>query len=77
MKLYNEVTHLNGLHIFKGLIKLGCIWRGDIISNKWSEELFLGEDYMTGHWDDVVEYLSAYTENVDYKWSKDGTVFIA
>ena len=37
---------IEGLELFKRLIKDGCEWRGDILSKKWSEELYIPQDHM-------------------------------
>lgn len=65
-------TQLNGLYLFRSLMKDGCEWQGDIISNKWSEQLF----YSITIEAKVKETLAAYNEGNDYKLI-DGAVYIA
>lgn len=63
---------LNGLHLFKSLIKDGCEWHGDIFSPKWSEVLYLP----SGKLDNVDRTLAMYEEGVDYK-RDDMSIWIA
>ena len=56
-------TELDGLHLFKSLIKDGCEWQGDVFSRKWSECLYVRE----GSEDAVERTLAAYQEGVDYR----------
>jgi len=35
-----------GLYLFKSLVKDGCEWHGDVISRKWSEQLYIPEGCM-------------------------------
>jgi hypothetical protein len=55
---------LNGLHLFKSLVKDKCEWQGDVFSRKWSECLFLLEETRR---EDVKRTLASYSEGVDYK----------
>lgn len=58
---------VQGLHIFKSLIKDGCRWDGDVCSNKWSECLyFTGEQYAA-----VARTLYAYESGVHFKLEGD------
>lgn len=59
-----EQTELNGLWLFKSLVKDGCQWQGDVVSRKWSEMLVVPDgDVMQK----VKETVKGYTEGVDYK----------
>lgn len=66
-----EQRELEGLHLFKALIKDGCVWRGDVLSSKWSECLYFDDSIR----DAVMETLWASDEGVDYKL-EDGAVWI-
>ena len=65
-------SQLNGLYLFRSLIKDGCEWHGDIISNKWSECLFYSANIEYS----VKQTLAAYTENEDYRL-ENGAIYIA
>jgi hypothetical protein len=62
---------MNGLYLFKALMKVGAQWHGDVIRKQWSECL-----YVT----DVPEHqlkleLEFYEEGKDYKLS-NGRIWI-
>ena len=42
---------IDSLHLFKSLIKDGCLWQGDIMSRKFSECLYVPEglDHQVEH----------------------------
>lgn len=63
---------LNGLYLFKSLIKDGCEWHGDVHSQKWSEMLIVP----AGLEHQVDLTLSCYEEGVDYRKQLD-TIWIA
>lgn len=65
-----QPTQLNGLYLFKALIKSGCEWHGDVISKKWSEALFIPEGV------NVERDLEPYTEGVEYM-VEDRCIWIA
>ncbi len=58
----NDQLIMNGLYLFKSLIKDGCEWRGDVCSKKWSERVFIpaGLEHQVeltlGAFEDGVEY---------------------
>lgn len=54
---------IRSLELFKSMIKTGCQWHGDTFSKKWSEVLYFEDNIR----DDVLYWLSSYTEGVDYK----------
>jgi hypothetical protein len=56
---------LDGLHLFKSLIKDGCKWEGDVMSNSWSECLIVPDDEFVEQ--RVQDTLEAYEEGVDYQ----------
>lgn len=62
-------TTINGLQLFKSLIKDGCEWHGDVLSRKWSEQLFIPKD---GVEEAARRTLESYTEGSDYKWDESG-----
>ena len=37
------MDELDSLRLFKRLIKDGCVWHGDVLSRKWSEQLFFND----------------------------------
>jgi hypothetical protein len=55
---------LNGLYLFKSLIKDGCEWRGDVWSSKWSDCLYMTQGDSRRK---VLLTLANYTEGKDYK----------
>lgn len=57
-----EQRTLNGLYLFKELIKSGCEWQGDIINRKWSEALYIPEGTMG----QVMEMVGPYKHTEDY-----------
>lgn len=59
-----EKRRKNGLELFKSLIKDGCRWEGDVISNKWSELLYFDEANKRR----VMSTLNFYEEGKDWKW---------
>lgn len=71
MKLEHE-RELNGLYLFKSLIKDGCKWQGDIMSKNWSESLYIP----VGLEEQVELTLSIYDEGKDYKRDSDSTILI-
>ena len=56
-------TRLNGHELFRSLIKDGCVWQGDVLSQKWSECLYFDE----GNRDQVLTTLMHYREGVDFR----------
>jgi hypothetical protein len=68
-------AEINGLYLFKSLIKDGCEWHGDVCSKKWSECLIIPTRYSTQYGDvidatildSVQQTLSAYVEGQDFK----------
>lgn len=66
----DEKKQLEGLYLFKSLIKDGCEWHGDICSKHWSECLFIPQGLMH----QVELTLSAYSQEV-YK-KEDNSVWI-
>ena len=56
-------AQIEGLFLFKSLIKDGCTWQGDIDSRKWSECLYFVEGLR--HQVDLT--LESYDEGVEYK----------
>ena len=54
---------IDSLHLFKSLIKDGCEWHGDVLSRKWSENLFFSEQNK----DQVMRTLEGFKEGEDYK----------
>ena len=60
-------NYVDGLYLFKALIKDGCKWQGDVQSKQWAECLYIPE----GLEHQVVETLSPYEEGRDYK--REGT----
>ena len=66
----------NGMHLFISLVKDGCEWQGDVMSNKWSECLFFdpSDTYIAER---VKRTLSAYTNGDDYRWEGDNAIWIA
>ena len=63
---------INGLHLFKSLIKDGCEWDGDILSTKWSECLTAPNDDVLAK---VKQTLEGYEDGLDYLL-KDNAVYI-
>lgn len=55
---------INGLELFRSLIKDGCEWQGDVCSNKWSECLYLINEHAR---DAVKRTLRAYNEGTDFE----------
>lgn len=74
MAASGEVTvkgvYLDGLYLFKSLIKDGCEWHGDVVG-PWSECLY----YPEGLKHQVDATLAAYQEGVNYK-REPGCVWI-
>ena len=71
----------NGMHLFISLVKDGCKWRGDVLSNKWSECLFIPLG-VGGEIDAYIRIrveltLSAYKEGNDYRREGDYAIWIA
>lgn len=62
---------MDGLYLFKSLIKTGCEWQGDIFSQKWAECLFYTKDQE----ERVLRDLEGYEEGVHYRL-KDGAIYI-
>ena len=60
---------VQGLHLFKSLVKDGCTWQGDVLSRKWSECLY----YTAEQWDAVNRTLLPYEAGVHYKLEGDHT----
>lgn len=60
---------VQGLHLFKSLIKDGCRWDGDVCSQMWSECLYYtGEQYEA-----VARALYPYEAGVHFKLEGDET----
>ena len=68
MLMQDDERTTQGLYLFKALIKDGCQWHGDLLSTKWSEQLYVPADVQEA----VDETLKAYTEDVDYKMGLHG-----
>lgn len=62
----SELT-VQGLHLFKSLIKDGCEWQGDVCSSKWSECLY----YTADKWPAVSRTLIAYEVGVHFQVEGD------
>ena len=62
---------LNGLSLFKALIKVGCEWRGDISHPLFTERLHFSETNAEA----VAEVLKLFEEDRDYK-IEDNSVWI-
>jgi hypothetical protein len=54
---------INGLQLFKSLIKDGCEWHGDVMSRKWAEMLYIPNDVVMAR---VLITLAAYGDT-DYR----------
>ena len=75
----------NGMYLFISLVKDGCEWQGDVMSNKWSECLFVPQmtDSQLNQYSDptildrVERTLSAYTEGDDFRREGDNAIWIA
>jgi hypothetical protein len=59
-------TELNGLLLFKELIKDGCKWDGELFTRKYSEALRYDLDIE----ERVLKTLSHFTEGTDYRIEK-------
>lgn len=70
MQTASKLT-VDGLHLFKSLIKDGCTWHGDVCSNKWSECLYFEDKNKEA----VEQTLYAYESGVHFKL-EDGCVWI-
>ncbi len=73
MAMNNEQS----LELFKRLVKDGCTWQGDIMSRKWSEELFYSDPHTRNSMDTT---LAGYVEGEDYKLEGDagcGSIWIS
>lgn len=66
-----------GLQLFKRLIKDGCRWRGDIVSKKWSEVVFVPplKEHPAVH-EHILVTLAAYEEGVHYEWLNKNEICI-
>lgn len=58
MPIMNNRT-VNGLYLFKSLVKSGAVWEGDVVSKKWSEYLAVPVDRR----EDVEATLSHWTDD--------------
>ena len=60
---------VQGLQLFKSLVKDGCTRQGDVFSRKWSECLYYTEE----QWPQVENTLKAYMEGIEYRLEGDHT----
>ena len=67
---------INGLLLFKSLIKDGCVWDGDTMSTKWSECLDVPTDIVEMRARETLA-LGQYVEGTDYKWQGNHSIWIA
>jgi hypothetical protein len=67
----SENVELNGLYLWKALMKDGCEWHGDVFSKKWAECVIVpANPHVVAA---VTKTLEAYTEGVDYKVERNAT----
>lgn len=56
----SDKDRIEGLELFRDLIKRGAEWHGDVISKKWSECLYFTEDNKS----DINRTLALYPEHL-------------
>lgn len=61
-----DEQHIRSLELFRGLIKDGCEWHGDVMSRRWSECLYIPDDVVMER---VLLTLTIYSDS-DYR--RDG-----